>query len=173
LSDNIVTRTSLKVVLWNWLPVVLWLILIGIESTDALSSMDTGGLLYGTLTAVFGPIDRPRFELFHGVLRKTGHFVGYGMLSLLSFRALRATSGRLELAARARINALHLRWAALAVLFTFVVAGLDEWHQSFLPSRTGEFRDVLLDTAGALVVQAVILVTLQLRNQRHETIAAN
>jgi VanZ family protein len=28
---------------------------------------------------------------------------------------------------------------------------MDEWHQSFIPSRTGNPRDVLLDSAAGLV----------------------
>jgi VanZ family protein len=39
-----------------------------------------------------------------------------------------------------------------------VVASADEYHQSFLPSRTGRSQDVLLDTAGA----ALFLLLLQL-----------
>jgi VanZ family protein len=38
------------------------------------------------------------------------------------------------------------------------VAILDEWHQTFLPSRTGSLRDVALDTMGAMVMQAVVLI---------------
>ena len=38
-----------------------------------------------------------------------------------------------------------------------VVASLDEFHQSFLPGRTGVFRDVVLDTMGAIFVQALLL----------------
>jgi VanZ family protein len=32
-----------------------------------------------------------------------------------------------------------------------LVASLDEWHQSFLPSRTGRVTDVLLDSSAALL----------------------
>ena len=37
-------------------------------------------------------------------------------------------------------------WAALAVLCTFLVAAADELHQMSIPSRTGTWRDVALDT---------------------------
>jgi VanZ family protein len=33
---------------------------------------------------------------------------------------------------------------------------LDEIHQSFLPSRTGQWQDVVLDTCGAVVLQLII-----------------
>lgn len=37
-----------------------------------------------------------------------------------------------------------------AGLFCMGFAGLDEWHQSFVPGRSPAFRDVLIDTAGSL-----------------------
>jgi VanZ family protein len=33
---------------------------------------------------------------------------------------------------------------------------MDEWHQSYIPSRTGTWHDVLLDSSAALV--ALILI---------------
>jgi len=39
-----------------------------------------------------------------------------------------------------------------------LVAMLDEWHQTFLPSRTGTFHDVLLDSTAALTTQMAIYV---------------
>jgi VanZ family protein len=40
----------------------------------------------------------------------------------------------------------------------------DEWHQSFLPSRTGTFRDVMLDSSAGLLAQIVLFAIL--RTQR-------
>jgi len=53
------------------------------------------------------------------------------------------------------------RWARIAVLGTALVATLDEWHQSFLPSRTGRWQDVVLDTSAGIAAQ--ILVVLWMR----------
>jgi len=39
-----------------------------------------------------------------------------------------------------------------------MVASFDEWHQSFLPNRTGTPVDVLLDCSGAIVLQLVMYV---------------
>jgi VanZ family protein len=35
-------------------------------------------------------------------------------------------------------------------------AGLDEWHQSFVPLREARFRDVLIDSTGALLAQLFV-----------------
>jgi VanZ family protein len=48
----------------------------------------------------------------------------------------------------------------------FVAASLDEFHQTFVPSRTGTSRDVMLDLVGALFFQ--IVIALFLRGRRRE-----
>jgi VanZ family protein len=45
---------------------------------------------------------------------------------------------------------LLLRAALLAWLGTLSVAALDEWHQTFIPSRTGTVRDVGLDSVAGV-----------------------
>jgi VanZ family protein len=61
---------------------------------------------------------------------------------------------------------LTFRWATIAVLGTALVASLDEWHQSFIPSRTGTPRDVLLDTCAGIAAQILILLWATLRTSR-------
>jgi VanZ family protein len=153
-----------------WLPVIVWLGIIVFESTDLLSSRHTEGLLYSLATALFGHIDRAKFDVFHAILRKIGHFVGYGMLGLLVWRAERMTwlsrhadspraarspdneaTSELEGGHSTALLSAPWQWATWAVVFTAIVASLDEWHQTLLPSRTGAFHDVILDTVGAVV----------------------
>jgi VanZ family protein len=51
-----------------------------------------------------------------------------------------------------------LRWSTIAVLGTAIVASLDEWHQSFIPSRTGRWQDVVLDTSAGIAAQVLIFL---------------
>ena len=96
----------------------------------------------------------PRFEHWHFFIRKGGHVFGYGLLSILLFRAWRET-----LAARRATAEWTLRWANIAVLGTALVASLDEWHQSFLPSRTGTpGRTLVLDTCAGIGAQILVLL---------------
>ncbi len=122
---------------------MLWVALISIESTDLLSSDHTGAVLYKLVTALFGQVNLHSFMLFHFYLRKAGHVTGYGILSLLLLRGWRHTLDP----ARAWLGRISL----LAWLGTVFVAALDEWHQSFIPSRTGTWRDVVLDSTAGLV----------------------
>jgi len=125
-----------------WWPAVVWIGLITFESTDFFSSEHTGSLLYALLTRLFGQINFYDFLIFHHYLRKTGHVVGYGMLSLLLLRGWRATLGR--------VHTLLLRTALLSWLGTAFVAAMDEWHQSYIPSRTGTVWDVALDSVAGV-----------------------
>jgi VanZ family protein len=134
-----------------WIALVLWLIVIAIESTTYLSSQNTSHFLYPLVHFLFG-IDEASFEPYHVFMRKSGHVFGYGLLSILLFRAWRET---LPSSTRAKWT---LRWANIAVLGTCLVASLDEWHQSYLPSRTGTLRDVILDTCAGIAAQLALLL---------------
>ena len=136
-----------------WWPVAVWIGLISIESTDMFSSQNTGSMLYAILTRLFGEINLYDFLVFHFYLRKTGHVVGYGMLALLWLRGWRATLGY------ARV------WLTREALFSWIgtvfVASMDEWHQSFIPSRSGTVRDVVLDSIAGLVFLLIAHLWLQ------------
>jgi VanZ family protein len=134
-----------------WIALVLWLIVIAIESTTYLSSQHTSRVLYPLLHFLFG-IDEAGFEPYHVFIRKSGHVFGYGLLSILLFRAWRET-----LTSPTRAEWMF-RWANVAVLGTCLVASLDEWHQSFLPTRTGTVRDVILDTCAGIAAQLALFL---------------
>lgn len=67
------------------------------------------------------------------------HFAEYAVLAALLWQALRYTPR------------LDRRAAALAFVLAALYAISDEWHQSFVPGRYPDIRDVLVDVAGALV----------------------
>lgn len=136
-------------VLKAWIALILWLIVIAIESTTYLSSQNTSHFLYPLAHFLFG-IDKAGFEPYHVFIRKSGHVFGYGLLSILLFRAWRETLPASTGTKRT------FRWANIAVLGTCLVASLDEWHQSYLPTRTGTVRDVILDTCAGIAAQLAL-----------------
>jgi len=79
------------------------------------------------------------------VVRKAGHMAVFGILALLLWRAVAATTAW----RRPRARAL-----ALAVLY----ATTDELHQGFVAGRHPSAVDVAIDAAGALI--AVVAVAL-------------
>jgi VanZ family protein len=138
-------------VLKTWVAAILWLIVILLESSNLGSSSNTSRILYPLLHFLFG-MDHAHFQHWHFFIRKGGHVFGYGLLSILLFRAWRETFPSIE------NSKWTLRWASMAVAGTAIVASLDEWHQSYLPSRTGTPWDVLLDTCAAIAAQILLLL---------------
>jgi VanZ family protein len=149
-------------VLKAWIAAILWLVVIAIESTAWLSASNTSRVLYPLLHFLFG-LNWDQFETWHFFIRKGGHVVGYGLLSYFLFRAWRETLPALASLAKARWT---LRWSTLAVLGTALVASLDEWHQSFIPSRTGRWQDVVLDTSAGVAAQFLIFLFCRSRRCR-------
>lgn len=148
-SIEVSRKPSRRVNLFRaWLPTLLWFGVIAVESTDWLSSEHTGSMLYPLFHWAFG-LTHEQFEPIHAVTRKIGHVVGYGTLSILAFRSFRASARRLH-------AVWSFVWARNAVVLTAAVASLDEWHQTFIPSRTGTIHDVILDTSAAIVAQALV-----------------
>lgn len=70
--------------------------------------------------------------------KKTLHLIEYGVLAVLVYRALRNTY-RLSL-----VNTFYISWL-VASFYGFT----DEFHQTFIPTREGRLRDVIIDALGA------------------------
>jgi len=116
-------------------------------------------------------------DLLNEVLRKTGHFLGYGLLSVLVFFALRNTNrDRIRrVLQRPWGSYLHdlwrLEWSFLGVMTAVGMATYDEIHQSFIPSRTSRWQDVVLDSCGAAIVQcAIYLLSQRMAKRRQATV---
>lgn len=146
----------------HWWPVAVWLVVIRLESTDYASSTNTFGLLYAIFATIFGRVDPVILLTLNSILRKSGHFIGYAILSWLVFLALKYTHrDRLKPVLQRRWGIFsrdywQFDWALIAVLFTVIAASFDEIHQTFIPSRTGRWQDVALDTAGAVLMQVLL-----------------
>ena len=129
-----------------WAPVVIAIAVICVESTGTFSAQNTSSWLRPIFQNVFGVMSDRTWDSVHHFVRKSGHFVGYGTVGFTFLRAW------LHTLSRDGVSSLlwwRLESSALAIVSTAIVASCDEFHQSFLPSRTGTPIDVLLDTAGA------------------------
>ncbi len=71
------------------------------------------------------------------------HASGYTVLAVLLCRALRGERMTVGLA------------ACIAAILTSAYGASDEWHQSFTPMRSSDFKDWTADTVGAAMGAAV------------------
>ncbi|SNT10961.1 VanZ like family protein [Anaerovirgula multivorans] len=75
----------------------------------------------------------------HHLIRKNAHFFSYLVLGVLVLNALR------------RSGVYGSKGIMIAFLICVLYAISDEFHQTFVPGRSGEIRDVIIDSAGATV----------------------
>ena len=129
-----------------WLPPIVWLAAIFYFSTDSFSGENTGSLLYSIAHWIVPSLTEQQFRPIHFVIRKAAHFTEYGLLALLLFRAFR--SG----------NPIRWKWSwAISVwLIIAAYAMSDEYHQSFVSSRTASINDSFVDIAGGTTALLVL-----------------
>ena len=147
----------------EWLPVLYALIFISFTSTAFMGGTHTQILVDAVWKPLLGTW---RWDLTGPVnefCRKTGHFFGYGLVSLLFRNAWYKSAQAFAWVVRSWLTPFA---ATLAVVSTFFVACLDEWHQRYVPGRVGSIRDALLDAAGALFLN-LLFWALRARRRRN------
>ena len=131
---------------WRYGPVAAWVAVIYFASTANLSASNTSLIIRPLLLWLFPDITPEGLTQAHFLVRKAAHLTEYAILALLAARALLSSSN----AGRRRY------WHVCAFSLVASTALLDEYHQSFLQSRTGTIYDSLIDmTGGALALLAV------------------
>ena len=125
----------------------MWAALIFIGSSNVLSASHTSVILQ-PLVWLFPHASEATLAAIHFLIRKVGHLTEYAILALLAARAFRTSSREL----------LRTRWFWISLLFVVAYSLSDEFHQSFVPSRTASIYDSLIDSVGgfaALIMLAI------------------
>jgi VanZ family protein len=146
------SQRDLKFWIGVWWPVVAGIAIIAIESTDTFGADHTSRPLRMIWEAIFGHVSNARWQLIHHLLRKSGHFLGYGAIGLAWLRAWWITLP----------HSRFLQDALLALFGTALIAAADEYHQSFLSNRGSSPWDVLLDCGGAITLQFLVYISMRL-----------
>ena len=128
-----------------WVPAVVWSVILVILSGTPGRGNVTETVLQATIEATVGSVSDETFWVLHYAMRKTLHLLAYGLAGVLNFRALRGSR-----------EGWTLKWSVTAVALAVLIASIDEIHQWFVPSRTGQFTDVLIDCAAATLAQIFI-----------------
>jgi len=130
----------------RYLPLVAWLVFISYASSDSFSANNTSRIIGPLVLWLFPHTSPETLAVVHLIIRKIAHFTEYAVLAYLAARAFR-TSPR---------AALANRWFLAALALVVAYALLDEYHQSFVPSRTASIYDSLVDMSGGLVTLLII-----------------
>jgi VanZ family protein len=132
-----------------WLPVILWMTVIFLASSDTMSSDRTSRILGPLLHLLFPWMSEALVGNIAFGIRKLAHLTEYGLLGLLLWRALRKPVVN---------DSRPWSWPLMrrTVLLAALYAGTDEFHQVFVPSREARIHDVTIDTCGATVALLVL-----------------
>lgn len=127
-----------------WLPVIGWLAIIFVGSTDLMSAEQTSRIIGPLLRWLKPDVSAETIARVQFFVRKGAHVSEYAILAALLWRAL---------GQRRQWKMSILTLATLFACALFAVS--DEFHQSLVASRTASPVDVLIDICGALIALAL------------------
>ena len=143
----------------SWLAVVIIMCVVFVFSSQpAVESNETSGgfieFLYNIYAKIFGlpaaAVSSARIAELQFLFRKGAHFSIYLILGLFFCNAY-FQSGIVK----------HLPLGVLSAVSSFLYSASDEFHQTFVPGRSGELSDVLIDSTGAIIGVLIYLLILR------------
>lgn len=128
--------------------IILWLLVIFIFSNQ--DGTTSTALTNDVLEKYLFFIDS---DVFFIVIRKIAHITEYLILGILVFSF---------------VNEFKIdRKIIISLLICLIFSSLDEFHQLFIPGRTGKILDVFIDMIGVLLgIGVLLLIHKNLRKQR-------
>lgn len=143
----------------TWVPAILIMILIFIYSSkpadiSGQESMAVTDYIYTVYENISGQTESTEERIenvssLETVVRKGAHFTEYAMLAAAIAWPLR----------RRGLLGYSLLFATMGLTVFYVMT--DEFHQTFVPGRSGEIRDVLIDSVGALTGYIIFIIIYQ------------
>lgn len=123
-------------------PLILWIAFIFFASTGEFSSENSSRFVRPFLLWLFPKISEGQLAGVHFLTRKASHLAEYAILAFLAHRAF-AQSPRVF---------IRRRWFELSLILVVLCSFVDEFHQSFDPSRSASILDCVIDVIGGLAV---------------------
>ncbi len=130
------TMKRISIYLWNWLPALLWMFLIFFLSQRQRIALSEEYVI--------------NFFIF-----KSLHVIEYAILYFLLFRGFYLSFRKIS---SHTLDKLY----KYTFLISLIYALSDELHQSFVPTREGKFRDVVIDTLGIVIMYTFLKSRLSL-----------
>lgn len=133
-----------------WMLVIFWF-----SAQVADDSQEMSDFFVRLLDALFS-LDIMKNEIIQDMtsflVRKAAHMSEYAVLAILFGLTIREYKKE--------------PWLLLALTATAAYAATDEFHQLFVPGRSGQLKDVLIDTAGGALGLGLLALILYLQRRR-------
>lgn len=139
--------------IFSWIAVILWMIFIfnlSSQVAEQSNELSTGitEVVVKTVERINPQVDLDTYKLNH-IVRKNAHFFAYLVLGILTLNALR------------RSGIYGYKSVVLALVICVLYSMSDEIHQLFVPGRGGQFKDVIIDSAGVTIGIGVYLLSIR------------
>lgn len=122
----------------NWVLLIFWMCLIFYMSNQPANISDSQSFkAMAVLKGIGIDVNGIFGELANFVVRKCAHFLEYMILAFLIMNVV-------------KMYFVFKISSVLSIIFVFLYACTDEFHQLFIPGREGAFRDVMIDTCGGV-----------------------
>lgn len=130
-----------KKAFWSWLLVILvMLVIFYFSDQESVESSNTSSGITKVVYEILNLDVLFEFESFHSLVRKVAHFCVFGLLGMLIYNAIFHS-----------IKMKFINILIFSLILVFIYASFDEIHQLFVLGRSGEVRDVLIDSSGGSV----------------------
>jgi VanZ family protein len=146
LETSLMARQSLARFLSRYAPLAAWLVFISVASSNSFSASNTSRIIGPLVLWLFPNTTPEQLVVVHAVTRKLAHFTEYAILALLAARAFRTSPNQ----------SIETRWFIISLFLIIGYALIDEFHQSFVPSRTASITDSFIDMAGGLTALMIL-----------------
>lgn len=129
----------------NWGLVLVWMtIIFCLSHESSLDSSIRSGVVVNFLLSL--GFEKGMADFLSTIVRKSAHMMLYLVLEILNYRAWRSLQKKPSLA------------MIIASVFTVLFAISDEIHQTFVPGRSGEIGDVIIDVFGIIIGATLIKI---------------
>ncbi len=136
---------------------IAWMsVIFGFSANDAETSTDQSNVVTELLLRIFTPgfeeLDaagqRELIGRYDGLVRKLAHFASYAALAFLMY----FTIGSIH---DLPFKVFRAAFISLPICVAFAIG--DEYHQTFVDGRAGQFKDIVIDSSGSLLGVAVAM----------------
>lgn len=135
--------------------VIVWMITIFCFSNeDGDTSQGTSDIITNAIININDRLEKNR-EVISFCVRKLAHFSIYLVGGILLFEFY------------STFDVTMKRIFCMSALSGICYACFDEFHQLFISGRTGQFRDVCIDSTGVIVALIIMIVIVKMKKNKY------
>ncbi|MGL5714833.1 MAG: VanZ family protein [Paraclostridium sp.] len=145
-SMNLIKNKKILILAIIWMMVIFYLS----HQPAEISSNQSSGVIeiLSNMPIIGGFISNLiEMEISQFIIRKSAHMIAYLLLAVLFFLSMYSKKTNI------------LKISITAFIFTVIYACTDEIHQLFIPGRSGELRDVGIDSIGAFIGSGICYIS--------------